>query len=735
MWPHFNRNDVGIIAHYLGMLVMVLGILMIVPLLVSILYGEWAASSHYVLGMGVTLTFGALLLLVKVDSQRMGHKHAIAITGLVWIVGAFVAAIPLFLSGHYLSFFDALFEGVSGLTASGLTLVQDIDHMSMADNMWRFTMQLIGGQGVVVIALSLGIFTRTGNALYISEARDDAIVPNVKNTARFIWKFALAAVTTGTIVLTAILIAKGMSPDQGFFHGLWITIGAYDTGGFAPTSLSLMAYHSWPLEIVVMLLMMFGALSFAVIAQVHKGNWREFVRDIEVRTLAIWTTIMAIVFVAALSAGDFLTDFSGLMRRGVFTIVSATTNTGFQVLSTEQITTLFSSGAFLLAAVAMAMGGSSASTAGGIKALRVGLIFKGIGLQVRRILQPRSAQITTSYNHVGKHQLTPELLSSALIIAALYVISYIVGALAGIAYGYEALPAIFDSIAAASNAGLSSGIIQPSMPLVLKIVYILQMWLGRLEFITLLGLFASLIASILPRPKPKPGEPEKQGKLGKRNAPNKYEKAVKHKIASTKRKKGGSGRSGSKGFSQASCATILAIALAVFLMLAPLQNAYGSEEGSTIDEPSVSTGVSGQENTISALRQAPEPLDKTVVALEGEVVGSKINANADHVWIMLSDGNNSMSVYLPKEYEEYITHYGGYAHRGTSIKLTGEFNLACTQHDGTTDVHALSSVSVIEQGGAQVHSFNPLFLVAGGILILVASGLGALYYYLNNKRR
>jgi trk system potassium uptake protein TrkH len=314
----------------------------------------------------------------------------------------------------------------------------------------------------------------------------------------------MVIVLIGTVILAVNLMISGINPLRSLFHGLWITIGSYDTGGFAPQSLSLMYYHSWLLEIIAMFFMMFGAVNFGLLAQVHKGNWREFLRDIEIRTLAIWITGMVVVFVAALSIGDFLTDYSSLVRRGIFTIISATTNTGYQVLSTDQLTTLFSSGAFFLVAISMAIGGSSASTAGGIKPLRVGLVFKGVGLRVRSMLLPQSAQVNTYYNHIGRHQLTSDLLSSAMIIAALYVVTYVIGALIGIAYGYDALAATFESISAASNAGLSSGIIAPEAPVLLKVVYILQMWMGRLEFLTLLALLASLFVSILPKRKPKP---------------------------------------------------------------------------------------------------------------------------------------------------------------------------------------------------------------------------------------
>jgi trk system potassium uptake protein TrkH len=287
MLPRFNKNDMRTVAHYLGILVLIFGAVMLAPLVVSVVCAEWEASYRYILGISIALTTGSVLRLAKIDPQRMSRKHAIAITGMIWIVGAVLAAVPLYLSGHYASFLDTVFEGVSGLTATGLSLVQDVDHMSMADNMWRFTMQFVGGQGVVVVAISLGLFARTGNKLYASEGREESVVPNVMNTARFIWKFALAAVLLGTVVMTVILLLTGMEPARGFFHALWLTIGAYDTGGFAPGSLSLVSYHSWPLEIAAMLLMMIGALNFALVAQIHKGNWREFVQDIEVRTLAL----------------------------------------------------------------------------------------------------------------------------------------------------------------------------------------------------------------------------------------------------------------------------------------------------------------------------------------------------------------------------------------------------------------------------------------------------------------
>jgi trk system potassium uptake protein TrkH len=499
MWPRFHWYDVRVIAHNLGLLIMILGVAMALPLVVSLIFAEWATAVHYVVGIGVALTVGGALRLAFINPKPADRRDILATVGLGWIVGAMMCAVPLMLSGHYMHWIDALFETVSGFSCTGLSMVQDLDHMAVADNMWRFIIQFLGGQGIVVLGLSMGLFTKSGTQFYNAEGRDEAIVPNMKRTAGFIIRCSLIVITIGTVLLTVTsIVSMGMGPVNGFLNSLWITIGCYETSGFAAHSLSMMYYHSWIFEILSMVLMLAGAVNFSLYAFVGKSNWREFFKDLEVRTNALWIAAMVVVFVASLVLGHYLTDPSSLVRRGIFTIISAATSTGYQVLSTNQITTMLGSGAFFLIAVAMTIGGSAGSTAGGIKALRVGIIAKGLVARIKQVLLPQSARVATSYEHLGHKTLTNEILSSALIIAALYVITYVLGALLGIAFGYGAIPSTFESISAASNAGLSSGIIQPSAPWLLKVFYILEMWMGRLEFVTLLALFASMIASIMP---------------------------------------------------------------------------------------------------------------------------------------------------------------------------------------------------------------------------------------------
>ena len=165
MWLRFTLFDVRVVAHYLGVLVSFFTIALAVPLGVAIAMQEWEPASRYLLAEGITLIVGSGLRLLCVQPGKLTHKQALAVTGLSWIVLAFVASVPLALSGHYGSYLDSLMEAVSGLTTTGVTLVIDLEHLSTADNMWRFVMHLIGGLGLIVVALSLGLLGKATSGL------------------------------------------------------------------------------------------------------------------------------------------------------------------------------------------------------------------------------------------------------------------------------------------------------------------------------------------------------------------------------------------------------------------------------------------------------------------------------------------------------------------------------------------------------------------------------------------
>ena len=500
MWQRFSLYDLRVIGHYLGTLTQLFAALMAVPFITALVFQEWEPAERYLLGIGIALVVGTLLQFLRIEPGRLGRRQALAVTGFAWIVLAFFASVPLFLSGHYATYMDALFDGVSGLTTTGATVALDIDHFSNADNMFRFMMHLVGGLGLIVVALSLGIFgKRSGSSLYTAEGRSEHVVPNVVQTTQLILRITLVIIFIAAVVLTALCISIGMEPVRAVLQSIWLAISAFNTGGFAPMAESVSYYNSIPIEVFLMLLMILGSISFVIHAEVWKGRLQSFFGDIEIRTMLIWLLVMTVVVAASLSASALFSDLPAIIRRGLFMVVSAFSTTGFQNVTTNQLTTVFSSGAFLALALIAAVGGSAGSTAGGVKLHRVGIIFKSIVSTVKEAVSPSSARVVVSYNHLGRRVLSSDAVKEAMTVFVLFVITYSVGALVGIAHGYEASQAIMESVSMTSNGGIITGIVTPGMSPSLEAFYIFQMWAGRLEFVTLLAVLAEIIASLAPR--------------------------------------------------------------------------------------------------------------------------------------------------------------------------------------------------------------------------------------------
>lgn len=502
MWQRFTLYDLRVIGHYLGTLVLFSALLMVVPLITALAFREWEPAARYFFAIGFALASGALLRFLRIEPGRLNRQQALAVTGLAWVVLAFFCSIPLYFSGHYATYLDALFDGVSGLTTTGASIIIDLDHLSNADNMFRFMMHLLGGLGLIVVALSIGLFgKRASSSLYTSEGRNEHVVPNVIQTTQFIARITAVIVAVATVVLSVMCLVSGMEPARAFLHALWLSISGFVTGGFTPMSQSVLYYHSFPMEFVLMVLMILGSISFVIHAEVWKGRVGMFFRDIETHAAVIWIGVMTLIFTAALAGGSLFSDLPAILRRGLFMVVSSFTTTGFQIVTVNQLTTAFTSGAFLTLALIMAVGGGMGSTAGGIKFYRVGIVFKSIVSTIKEALAPDTARVVVAYNHVGRRILSPEIVKEAMTVFILYVVTYVVGALVGIAHGYEATQAIFESVAMTSNGGIITGLATPGMPITLELFYMFQMWVGRLEFVTLLALIVEIVVSILPRKK------------------------------------------------------------------------------------------------------------------------------------------------------------------------------------------------------------------------------------------
>jgi trk system potassium uptake protein TrkH len=185
-----------------------------------------------------------------------------------------------------------------------------------------------------------------------------------------------------------------------------------------------------------------------------------------------------------------------LFRKGFFQLISGHTTTGYMTIYAQQFIKEWGDLALVGIILAMALGGCACSTAGGIKMLRVGIIFKALLQDIKKIALPENAIVTQKFHHIKTVFLEDAQARSALLITMSYITIYVLGALVGVWYGYPFLNSLFESTSAAANVGLSCGITDTSMPVALKVTYIIQMWAGRLEFMSVFALFGFLVALI-----------------------------------------------------------------------------------------------------------------------------------------------------------------------------------------------------------------------------------------------
>ncbi len=503
MWPRFYKEDYLVIAHYLGVLLALISGIMLVPLGLALILQEWDVALNFFLGMSLSFMLAATLRLAKIRPKGINRRQALMVTALIWFIASLVSALPLYLSGHFLSYLDALFETVSGFTDTGVVLVQDLNHMSYANNLWRHLLQIVGGQGIVVIMLGLGSFAKHSGAglLYQAEGRNDMMMHQLAHTTRFIVGATTLFVGVGIIAATIVLLPSGMSFFSCLFHSTCLTFAGFATGGFTPMTSSMVYYHSFSYELVMELIMLSGMFSFALYFAMLRRGPGEFLRDIEVRTIAIWIAICVVIVALSMGRDAQFNQLDTLLRRGVFVVISAATNTGFSTLYTSQLTGVLASGVFFAVVLSMSMGGATNSTTGGIKAFRVAAVLKSVGHSVRSSLLPDSALSRPRYYHLGKRLLSPQEAKDAMTIFLLFFVTYLAGAMIGVIMGYAPMDALFESVSVASNAGLSSGITAPDMPVLLKFVYMLEMLFGRLEFLTVFATMAAIVVSIKQRKK------------------------------------------------------------------------------------------------------------------------------------------------------------------------------------------------------------------------------------------
>lgn len=709
MLLRFHLKDVCTVGHYLGVILVVFGALMLMPAAIAACFGETSEGMGYVFSSGLTALAGALLCLFK--AGRLDRRRSLLLCGFGWVLVGFFAAIPLYLSGCFEGFLGAFFDSVSALTSTGVTCLEDVEHLSYAQSTWRTLLSLAGGQAIIVSALYLGFFGDGGySARNSARSRRDALTAALRSTGQLIWAVMAGMVLLGMLVLSLVLVFGGMSVPDALMNGLWLSGNAFSTGSFVPHNSSLIFYHSTLLNGFVAVLMILGSLNFAIFAlAISRGASDEarqtILRNSELRAYAVWVFLLVVVVSIMLCREGIFTSMSGLFNHSTFMVVSAATTSGMQTVYPGQMGASFPDGALVLIMAAMFVGGCSCSTAGGLKVFRGLQVLRWFGISVKRSLFPDRVRVTATYEHFGPRRASSEGAQLAMVVTTLFIMAAAVGAAVFIAHGYGAVDAICESISYVTNTGICVGQAASDMPPSLLLMAMLMMWAGRLEFVALIAAFASIVASLRPHrnviPEGVSNSRKSQRRENRRARLRRLRKALFLEGSAPK----------------AVLPLLLSLALAGGLAAAPAQALGFADDFST----GLAFEQSYRSSSISELLSASSRMDGDKVSISGEVVGYAAKAGTGHSWLNIQDQEGKViSVYVRNSLAERVGTFGKYGMQGDKVELSGVYHRACPAHAGELEIHAVS-LNVKVEGCPVYHEVSPELGIAGIVMLGMAA--------------
>jgi len=461
--------QVAVIGKYLGQLLTMLAILMLLPLLVSLVLSEFEFTVRFVIVEFLLLSAGLPLMRTNVPAGLQTNE-GLVISALVFILSPLVMTIPVMGTG--LGFIDALFEAVSAFTTTGLSVMTDLQQQPRTFLFLRTYMQWIGGLGIVVLTIVLllqpGIYLRK---LVELDESEDIVSSTVLYARRILLIYMML-----TIISTAMIWITGAS----FFNALTHAFSAVSTGGFSNFDDSLAGFDSPLVAVSVISGCLFGALPFMLYFRIRHYHFSMIFQDVQVRAIVFFILSIGLLLTVVWVQEAQMPIPDALCHAMLMTI-SAQTTAGFASLDLTQT----GYHGLLILMIAMFVGGSLGSTAGGVKLYRV-LIFWRVLLHLLQktavtphaVVEPHLADKTLEMDEVNK----------ALLVIMLYFLATFLSWCAFLFSGYEPVASLFEVVSAAGTVGLSSGVISADLPVHLKLILCLDMLLGRLEFIALLVL-------------------------------------------------------------------------------------------------------------------------------------------------------------------------------------------------------------------------------------------------------
>ena len=385
------------LANILGKIMITMGVLMIAPLVVSLIYTEGIRYAiAYVVPIVLVVGIGFLLQIPKPTRNSLFQKEGFALVGLVWIVMTAFGAIPLVISGDIPNYVDAFFEIMSGFTTTGASVVADVTRLAHSTMFWRSFSHFIGGMGILVFILIFIPESNDGSSMHLLRAESSGpqvgkLVSKMKVTTRILYAIYIGLAVMEFVLLLLDTPIVGHESDH-LFNCMLTTFGSAGTGGFGVVAGSIESYSAYSQYVISIFLLLFGC-NFSIYYLILIGKLKQVFESKELKTYILLVVIaVGSIFVSLLGRYETIEE---TFRHSLFQVSSIVTTTGY---TTTDFATwpMF---AQLVLMILMFTGAMAGSTAGGIKLSRILIASKGVYVNVRKMINPR---YVSKMQHEGK---------------------------------------------------------------------------------------------------------------------------------------------------------------------------------------------------------------------------------------------------------------------------------------------------------------------------------------------
>lgn len=474
--------NIKLISYVIGILLWVEGGMFLICMGVSLFYHE-DAYRYFLYSSGINLCIGGgLIAYGKGADTWMTRRDGYCIVTFTWIMFTLLGMLPFWMSGEIPSVTDAFYETMSGFTTTGATILDNIESLSYGMLFWRSLTQWIGGLGILCFTIALLPIFGGGNLqLFSAEATGvihDKIHPKISITTQLIWTVYILL----TCCMLGLLIVGGMSPFDAVCHSFC----AMGTGGYSTKQASVAYWDSPFIEYVISAFMIISSLNYSLLVLCLQGKFRRLFKDDEIKWFLGSISVLTIIIAGTLF---FQLHYAPeeAFRKALFQVASIHTSCGF---ATDDYT-LWPSFTWMLLIFAMMAGGCTGSTAGGIKNMRIMLLYHNIKNEFKRLIHPNAILPVK----INKHVVPQGTVNAVTTFTVFYFLCAIVGCVALLAFGVDFLEAFSTVFSAMGNIGANLGAFGPSstmssLPDAMKWFTAFLMLVGRLELFSVMLLFS-----------------------------------------------------------------------------------------------------------------------------------------------------------------------------------------------------------------------------------------------------